>query len=41
MAHGVGAFSERTEEVLRWMRFMKKLGAAERKKYAFGKMNEK
>lgn len=41
MAHGVGAFGDKTEEVLRWMRFVKKLGVAERKKYAFGKMNEK
>lgn len=39
MAHGVGAFGDKTEEVLRWMRFVKKLGASERKKYAFGKMN--
>jgi len=41
MAHGVGAFGEKTEEVLRWMKFVKKLGVSERKKYAFGKMNEK
>ena len=41
MAHGVGAFGDKTEEVLRWMRFIKNLGVSERKKYAFGKMNEK
>lgn len=38
MAHGVGAFGERIEEVLQWLRFMKKLKLSERKAYVGGKM---
>jgi len=38
MAHGVGAFGDRTEEVLQWLRFMKKLKPSERKAYVGGKM---
>lgn len=38
MVHGVGAFEERTEEVLQWLRFMKKLKPSERKTYVGGKM---
>ena len=36
MAHGVGAFGDRTAEVLRWLRFMKKLKAHERVHYVGG-----
>ena len=35
---GKGAFGERTEEILQWMSFMRKLNVNQRKKYAFGKM---
>lgn len=38
MAHGVGAFGDKTEEVLRWIRFMKKTKLRDRAKFAFGKM---
>ena len=41
MAHGCGAFGERTAEILRWMQFMRKTSPRLRKKYAFGKMDEK
>ncbi len=40
MAHGVGAFGDKTEEVLRWIRFMKKTKLRDRAKFAFGKMPE-
>lgn len=33
-----GPFGEKTLEVLRWMRLMKRLKASERKRYRFGKM---
>ena len=36
MAHGLGAFLERTPEVLQWLRFMKKLRPHERPQYAGG-----
>ena len=36
MAHGVGAFGERTAEVLKWLRFMKKLKPHERIHYVGG-----
>ena len=38
MAHGCGAFGDKTEEVLQWMRKMKSLPKTERYKFAFGKM---
>ena len=38
MAHGTGAFGERTEEVLQWLRFMKKLKPHERHLYVAGRM---
>lgn len=38
MAHGCGAFGDKTEEVLRWLRKMKKLSKSQRYKFAFGKM---
>lgn len=38
MAHGVGAFGERTAEVLQWLRFMKKLSPNQRKQYSGGEM---
>lgn len=37
MAHGVGAFEERTEEVLGWIRKMDKLPASKRKQFRYGK----
>lgn len=36
MAHGVGAFEERTEEVLQWIRLMDKTSASERQKIRYG-----
>ena len=36
MAHGVGCFGERTPEVLRWMKKMRKIKASDRYKYAYG-----
>lgn len=38
MAHGCGAFGEKTPEVLRWIRLMKKLPKSSRKEFSFGKM---
>ena len=38
MAHGVGAFGKDTEEVLQWMRFMKRLKPHERLNYYGGQM---
>lgn len=38
MAHGVGAFGEKTEEVLEWLRFMKKLKMKDRISYGCGQM---
>ena len=38
MSHGKGVFGERTEEVLRWIGFVKKQKPLERKQYAYGKM---
>lgn len=37
MAHGKGAFGERTPEVLRWIGFMEKTAPSNRKQFAFGK----
>jgi hypothetical protein len=37
MAHGVAPFGERTEEVLQWLRKMRKTKASERYKYLYGK----
>lgn len=37
MAHGVGAFGEKTEEVLQWLRFMKRLKMNERNRFVGGK----
>lgn len=39
MAHGVGAFGENTEEVLEWLRFMKKLKKKDRTFYVAGLIN--
>ena len=38
MAHGVGPFGERTEEVLQWLRFMKGLKSNQRIRYSAGRM---
>lgn len=38
MAHGVGAFGERTAEVLQWLRFMKRLKPGERERFVGGWM---
>lgn len=38
MAHGVGAFGDRTAEVLQWLRFMKKLSSNQRNQYSGGEM---
>lgn len=38
MAHGVGAFGDKTEDVLRWLRFMKKLKPQERNIFAHGRI---
>lgn len=38
MAHGTGPFGERTEEVLQWLRFMKKLKPVDRIAYKAGRM---
>ena len=38
MAHGVGAFGERTAEVLQWLRFIKKLKPKQRKQFSGGEM---
>lgn len=38
MAHGCGPFGELTEEVLRWMKFMKASKASDRERFRFGKM---
>ena len=37
MAHGCGAFGDQTAEVLRWIRFMKRIKINDRNKYAFGR----
>lgn len=37
MAHGSGAFGDRTAEVLRWLKLMKDCRPAERSKYAYGR----
>ena len=37
MAHGKGAFGDRTAEILKWIRKMNSLNIEERKKYLFGK----
>lgn len=39
MAHGVGAFGDKTREVLKWIRLMKRIPHSKRKKYMFGNMN--
>ena len=39
MAHGIGAFGDKTEEVLQWLRFMKRLKPHERVKFMGGRMN--
>lgn len=36
-AHGKGPFGEDTEEILQWLKFMKNVKYADRKKYLFGK----
>lgn len=38
MTHGVGAFGDRTAEVLRWLRFMKKLKPHDRGRFANGRI---
>lgn len=38
MAHGCGGFGENTEEVLEWMKKMRKVKKSDRKKYRFGKI---
>ena len=38
MSRGVGVFGDKTEEVLRWIRFMKETKLRDRTKFAFGKM---
>lgn len=38
MAHGIGAFGDKTAEVLQWLRFMKKLKPHERSRYVHGKI---
>lgn len=38
MAHGVGAFGNKTAEILQWLRFMKKLKPDDRKKFVGGYM---
>ncbi len=38
MAHGKGVFGENTEEILRWMKCMKKIRKKERSKYRFGEI---
>lgn len=38
MAHGIGAFGERTAEVLQWLRFMKRLKPSERERFVGGWM---
>ena len=38
IAHGKGAFGEKTAEILRWIRFMKKTPKNKRGKYLFGNM---
>lgn len=38
MAHGVGAFGDKTVEVLQWLRFMKQMKPKDRHKYAGGQM---
>lgn len=38
MAHGTAPFAERTEEVLQWLRFMKKLKPHERGMFVGGYM---
>ncbi|WP_022772798.1 sugar-transfer associated ATP-grasp domain-containing protein [Butyrivibrio sp. AE2015] len=40
MAHGCGPFGEKTPEILRWMRMMKKIKVSERRDYAFGRAFE-
>ena len=40
MAHGIGPFGEDTEEVLQWMKFMKRLKPHERLNYYGGQMND-
>ena len=37
MAHGTGAFGERTAEVLQWMSMIKRVPKAKREQYSFGK----
>ncbi|MBR4501426.1 MAG: hypothetical protein IKP22_05985 [Clostridia bacterium] len=36
MSHGKGPFGDKTEEILQWIRFMKKTDARERHLYPFG-----
>lgn len=38
MAHGHGPFGDKTEEILRWLRLMKKTKRSEREKYRYGRM---
>ena len=36
MAHGVGAFGAQTDEVLSWLKTMKRLSSSERREHLFG-----
>lgn len=40
MAHGCSVFGDKTPEILRWIRLMKKTKASERNKFSFGKDNK-
>lgn len=40
MAHGCGAFGDKTPDVLRWIRLCKKTPAWQRGKYAYGSMSD-
>lgn len=39
MAHGIGCFRDKTEEILRWLRVMKKTPKSQREKYRYGRLN--
>lgn len=41
MAHGKGAFGDKTEEILSWIKIMKKVKVEDRYKYKFGNMLDK
>jgi len=40
MVHGVGAFGKNTEDILGWIRQMRKIKPSKRIFYAYGKMKE-